>query len=459
MRKAILIATLAAGVAAAQQQPAAVQQLPAPGTQPPPSAAPPSPLPSAQQPPGPPLSLQEATALALKNHPQIAAAKDVAANAGQLITEAKASYYPTVSGEVTAMQGLSSARIGAGSISASQLFNRFGSGLQMSDLLTDFGRRKNLVDRSKFEAQAAEQDTQATTYDVVLGVNRAYYGVLQAKAYVTVANETIRVRQTLLDQVTALANANLKSQLDVNFAGVNLQEAKLLLIRSQDAVERSYADLTRALGADQVTQYDLSVSTVPPAPPQSAEPLIAEAAQNRPELRGMQLHLQGAQAFEHAEADLKKPSVSFYAVGGGLPYLDQTPRVAPYGYEGAAINLDIPVFNGHLFSAREQAAHYNTLAVTERIRNVRQAVENDVRNAWTAASTAYQRIPVTEQFLKQANDARDLAQGRYNLGLASIVEITQAELNLTQARIENVTATYDYEAAWAQLQYTIGALR
>ena len=146
-------------------------------------------------------------------------------------------------------------------------------------------------------------------------------------------------------------------------------------------------------------------------------------------------------------------------MGGGLPYLDQNPRVAPHGYEGAAVNVDIPIFNGHLFSARKQAAHYEAQAADQRVRNLQQQVERDVRGAWISASTAYQRIPVTEELLKQAQLALELAQGRYNLGLASIVEITQAQLNLTQAQIENVTADYDYQSAYAELQYTIGALR
>ena len=176
---------------------------------------------------------------------------------------------------------------------------------------------------------------------------------------------------------------------------------------------------------------------------------------NRPELKGLQLQLQGAQAFEQAEADLKKPTVSLLAVGGGLPYINQDPRVAPYGYEGAAVNLDIPIFNGHLFSARREAARYEALAVSDRVRNLQQQVVNDVRDAWISASTAYQRIPVTEQLLKQANLTVQLAQGRYNLGLATIVDITQAQLNLTEAQIENVTATYDYQTAYAQLQYTM----
>lgn len=422
-------------------------------------APPPAPAAPANTAPQPPLSLPDATAMALKSHPQIAAAQDTASSAGQHITESKAAYYPTVDVEITGAQGLSQSRLSAGALSASQLFNRFGQGLQITQLVTDFGRRKNLVAQSQYEAQAAVQNTQATIYDVVLGVNRGYFGVLQAQSYVTVANETVRARQTLTDQVTALANANLKSQLDVNFAAVNLSEAKLLLIRSQDAVDQAYADLARALGQEQVVRYKLANVPSPGTPPANAEPLITDAIQNRPELRNVQLQLQGAQAFEKAEADLSRPSVSLIAVGGGLPYLGQDPRVAPYGYEGAALNVDIPIFNGHLFTARRQAAHYEAEATSERLRNLRQQVERDVRSAWISASTAYQRIPVTEEFLKQAQLALELAQGRYNLGLASIVEITQSQLNLTQAQIENVSATYDYQVAYAQLQYTVGALR
>jgi len=420
----------------------------------------PATLPSAPAAPGQAvLTLPQATAMALQSHPQIAAARQTAAAAGQRITETRAPYYPVVNGEITGGQGLAQSRIGAGALSASQLFSRFGQGLQVTQLVTDFGRTKNLVARSQYQAQAADQSTQSTVYDTVLGVNRGYFGVLQAQAYVTVANETIRARQTLTDQVTALANANLKSALDVSFANVNLSEAKLLLIRSQDAVEQAYADLARSLGQDQVVRYRLASVASPAAPPASPEPLIADAIQNRPELRDVKLQLQGAQSFEKAEADLSHPSLSVIAVGGGLPYLNQDPRVAPYGYEGAAVNLEIPIFNGHLYSARKGAAHYEALATSERLRNLQQQIERDVRSAWISASTAYQRIPVTEQLMKQAQLALELAQGRYNLGLASIVEITQAQLNLTQAQIENVSANYDYQIAYAQLQYTVGALR
>jgi len=406
------------------------------------------------------LTLNQAVTIAIQNHPQIAAAQNLEAAAGQRVTEARAPYYPAVNGEVTGSQGNYLSRLGAGSLTTSQLFSREGEGLVVNQLITDLGRTGSLVANARLQAQAAAQTTQATRYDIILGVNRAYFGVLESQALVRVAQETVSARQTLTDQVTALGNAQLKSQVDVSFAQVNLSEAQLLLIRARANLQQSFVDLARALGQDiPPAQYQLVEGTIPGAPPPTIEDLVAQAVQNRPELADLRFRYQAAQKFEEAERDLKRPNVTLVAVGGALPYLEQNPRVAPGGYEGVAINVEIPIFNGHLFSAREQAARYESLAANQRVRDLQQQVEHDVRTAWLTVNTAYQRIPVTVELVSQAQLAQTLAQGRYDLGLASIVELTQAQLNLTQAQIENVGVQYDYESAYAALQYTIGALR
>jgi outer membrane protein len=405
------------------------------------------------------LTLAQAEAIALKNHPRIAAAQNFESAAEQRVTQARAPYYPLLNAEITASQANYGARLGAGALSDSLLFNRQGEGLAVSQLITDLGRTRNLVASSRLRQQAAAQTTQSTRYDVVLAVNRAFYEALEAQALIKVARQTVHARQVLTDQVTALAKAQLKSQLDVSFAQVNLSEAQLLLIRAQDNLRQSWADLTRALGVDTTpVEYVLVDTPQPDAPPADTEALVGQAIQNRPELSELRLLYQSAQRFEEAEKDLKKPNVTFVAVAGGLPYLDQTPRIAPDGYEAAALNLEIPIFNGHLFSARERAAHYESLAANQRLRDLEQQVRHDVRAAWLTASNAWQRIPVTRDLLGQATLALELAQGRYNLGLASIVEVTQAQLSLTQAQIENVNAGYDYQNAYAALQYTSGSL-
>jgi outer membrane protein len=398
--------------------------------------------------------------LAIKNHPQIAAAQNMQSAAGQRVVEARAPYYPALNGEVIGSQGLYNSRIGAGALAASVLFSREGDGLAVNQLITDFGRTHNLVASSKLQEQAAAQTTQATLFDVTLGVTRAYFAVLQSEALVRVAQETVTARQTLSEQVAALGRAQLKSQLDVSFAQVNLSEAQLMLIQARANLQQAFSDLGRALGIDNpATEYQLMEGASPGTPPPTVEDLVAQAIQNRPELAELRFSYQAAQKFETAERDLKHPSVNLVAAGGALPYIDQNPRIAPEGYEGVAINVEIPIFNGHLYSAREQAAHYEALAANQRLRDQQQQIEHDVRVAWVAANTAYQRIPVTVQLINQAQLAADLARGRYDLGLASIVEVTQAQLNLTEAQIQNAGAQYDYQSAYAFLQFTIGTLR
>jgi outer membrane protein len=160
---------------------------------------------------------------------------------------------------------------------------------------------------------------------------------------------------------------------------------------------------------------------------------------------------------EDAEKDLTHPTLNMVGAMGFLPYINSTG--VPHEYEGVAMNLSVPLFNGHLFSARRESARYRANEADQRLRDIQERVARDVRVAWASSMNAFQRIDVTAQFLRQATLALDLAQGRYNLGLASIVELTQAQLNVTQAEIENLSAKYDYQTQNAALQYSAGLLR
>jgi len=231
----------------------------------------------------------------------------------------------------------------------------------------------------------------------------------------------------------------------------------LLLIRADDNLQRSFADLARAIGSDQPAGFELSDEPLPASPPAQPEPLIDEAMKNRPEVASFRLSSDAAHRFAEAEKDLNRPTVSFVAVAGFLPYVN-APQI-PAEYEGAAVNVNIPILNGHLFAARREAARYRATAEDQRLRDAQLRITRDVRVAWANATTAYQRLDVTAQFVKQASLALELAQGRYNLGLSSIVELTQAQLNLTRAEIESLGAKYDYQSQYSALQYASGQLR
>jgi outer membrane protein len=270
----------------------------------------------------------------------------------------------------------------------------------------------------------------------------------------------VAARQLLVDQVTSLAQNKLRSQLDVSFASVDLAQAKLMLIRAQDGVQQAFAELTRALGLDQQQTYKLTEEPLPPSPPADSSDMVAQAFQQRPELAGLRLERDAAQRFERAEHDLSYPTVSLVGVGGFIPYIHQLTAVpTPPEYESAAVNVEIPIFNGGLFTARREAARFKAQAADQRVRDLEESVARDVRVAWSDSTTAYHQLDVTAELLRQATMALDLAQGRYNLGLSSIVELTQAQLNLTQAEVENLGAKYDYQKSYAVLQYATGMLR
>jgi outer membrane protein len=410
---------------------------------------------------GPPmLTLQQAEALAIKNHPQIQAAQNEINFANEQVVINRAPYFPGVTAAITASQAEFRSRIGAGDLTDSRLFNREGQGVTVEQLITDSGRTSSLVASARFQAQAAIQNSTATRYTVLLDVNRAYFNVLRAQDTVKVAQETVSARQTVDTQITELARNKLRSDLDVALADVNVSEAKLLLVRAQDSVTGALAELGRAMGSDQPANYQITGEPLPASPPSTADVLVTQAIDNRPELASLRSSRESAYKFYHAEKDLKRPTVTAMAVAGYTPYIQNPTTVAlPPEYEAVGVNASIPIFNGHLFSARAEAAYQKALESDQQLRDEQERIARDVRVAWASAMDAYQRIDVTAQFLRSATLGLQLAQGRYDLGLASIVELTQSQLNVTNAEIENLNAKYDYQIQYAALQFTIGLLR
>jgi outer membrane protein len=150
------------------------------------------------------------------------------------------------------------------------------------------------------------------------------------------------------------------------------------------------------------------------------------------------------------------PTISALGAAGLVPF-NETP-LAPR-YAAAGFNVNIPIFNGHLFSALQSEANFRAQAENQYLRDLQNQIVRDVQTAWLNANSAYQRLSVTDRLLEQANLALDLAQSRYRLGLSSIIELSQAELNQTEARIEQASAKYDYDAQYSLLNYQLGALR
>lgn len=416
--------------------------------------------PSSQQAPPPAaaqsLTLQDAEKIAIQNHPQIQAASYLATAAKAQVTEARSDYYPHAYGSVTGVKAENNSRVAAGALNNPIIFSRFADGVTVQQLVTDFGRTHELVKSSELHAKAQEENVTTTRADVLLQVDAAYYGVLKAQAVLQVAEETVKDRQLVSDQITALEKNKLKSGLDVSFANVDLAQAQLLLVQAQNDLQASLAELSAALGYSDQRTFQLAEQPLPPAPPADLPTLIAQAIRNRPELVSRRLEVNSAQSYATAERDLWFPTLSAVGTAGLTPYRQDT---LGSRYAAAGFNVNIPIFNGRQFNALHAEANAEANAQQQFLRDLQDAIVRDVRKAWLNANSGYQRLALTDQLLNQANQALNLAQARYKLGLSSIIELSQSQLNETQAEIAQASAKYDYAAQLSALNYQIGALQ
>jgi outer membrane protein len=402
------------------------------------------------------LTLAEAQSIAVQNHPEIQAATQLASAAAAQVKEVQSLYYPQASGAATGTYAENNSRIAAGFINSPSVFNKFADGVSVSQLVTDFGRTHELSKSSQFHAQAQQENVVTTRADVLLRVNLSYFAVMKAQSVLQVAEETVKARQLVVDQVSALAKSSLKSGLDVSFANVDLARAQLLLVQAQNDLQSSFAQLSDALGYSDQRTFQLVDEPSPGSPPPDIAPLIVEALQNRPEIISQGLDVRSAQSYATAERDLWFPTISAAGVTGLVPYRQDT---LPSRYAAAGFNMNIPIFNGRLFNAEHTEATARARAQEQFLRGLQNRIAQDVRTAWLNVISAYQRLSLTQQLLDQTTQAFDLAKGRYQLGLSSIIELSQAQLNLTEAQVEQVSAQYDYESQTANLNYQLGRVK
>jgi outer membrane protein len=410
--------------------------------------------PSAQ--PAQRLTLAEAESIAIQNHPRIQAATELASAAAAQVREVQSLYYPQANGAATGSYAENNSRIGAGYLNSPALFNKFADGVSVSQLVTDFGRTHQLSKSAHWHAQAEQENVVTTRADVLLRVNLSYFGVMKAQSVLRVAEETVKARQLVADQIGELAKSSLKSGLDVSFANVDLARAQLMLVQAQNDVQSSYAQLSDALGYSDQRTFQLVDESLPGAPAPDVAPLIVEALQNRPEIVSQGFDVRSAKSYATAERDLWFPTISAVGVTGLIPYRQDT---LPSRYAAAGFNVSVPIFNGKLFNAEHTEASARARAQEQNLRGLQNRIAQDVRTSWLNAIAAFQRLSLTQQLLDQTTQAFDLAKGRYQLGLSSIIELSQAQLGLTEAQVEQVSAQYDYQVQTANLNYQLGRVK
>jgi outer membrane protein len=406
--------------------------------------------------PLPTLSLADAEARALHNQPRLAAETLRAEAMGKRVQESRSAYFPQLAGNLTAVKANGDTAVAAGAVTTSSTSTRVAGGFTLTQLVTDFGRTSELVRSSRLTAQAASQHTEDVKLQILRDVDQAYFATEAAESVRGTAQAVLAFRQTSLRQLTALAQSQLRSTLDVQFAQVLVSEAQIAVVHADSAVQEARAQLAATMGEDTVPDYALVEQSQPPLLEDDVQVYIREAITTRPDLKALKLQAQAAQQFAKSESKLNYPDVNLLGTAGEVPERDHT---LEQNYGAAGINIHVPVFNGGLYSGRAAEARLRALAVNRDVSNLTLLITRDVRTNWAQARDAYLQIQVTRDLVDQTAVALRLAQARYDAGLGSIVELNQAELSQTSALISAASARFDYLSTRAALNYTLGILR
>ncbi|MGO8717830.1 MAG: TolC family protein [Acidobacteriaceae bacterium] len=404
------------------------------------------------------LTLAEAEQIATRNNPRIHVSQLLARAQHQVVRETRSAYLPQLEGGAVAADANTGSRFTFDGLRSTRLLTHAGGGLDFHQLITDFGHTSNLIASSKLYEKAQNAQAMASTLDVVLVTDQVFYNTLEAQALVQVAEQTVATRQTTDQQITELTRNKLRSTIDLAFAEENLAQARLLLLDAQTQYNGDLNALTSVLGFDRPMTYTL-VETGGPvsSPPPDQDQLVQMALKQRPDLMALDYDQQAAKKYSRAEREQLLPTLSTMGVVGGTPIRDDQYFTGNW-FGAVGVNLEVPLFSGFRYVAEADEADERAKAAQENLRDLRDRVVRDVRDAWLQCNTSYQKIAVTQQLVQASNMGLQLAQARYKLGLSSIVELSESQLEQTQASIENVNARYEYQLSLAALHYQLGTL-
>jgi len=431
------------------------------------TASDPAPATGASSPPGPSeagevpeLTLERLIQIALENQPRIRNAEAVRRGAEARVGTARAGYFPTIN--TTLGYNRATANIGGGiSPATGTPIPRRVSGTSVNNQNFTAGFSQNIFDsfRREWRVQVAREDLNAagfdlstTRQDVILNVHQTYYNHLLAVRLVEVSQEAVERNIQNLNRAKGFFEVGTRPKIDVTRAQVDLANAELDRVRARNRVATTLTALNNAIGVPDHPPYRLKKELEITPTPATLEESIRMGLESRTELRALQARIRSAEASLTLARRNFLPSLSGDA---NWNYRGQELPFAPNWLAG--VTLTVPVLNPPLFSQHNEAAA--TLAAAQASAEItQQNIILEVQQNYLALEEARERIRTSEVLVLQARENLELAEGRYQVGVGPLIDVTDAQLALTRAESENIQALIDFKLAEFQLRKASGLL-
>jgi outer membrane protein len=409
------------------------------------------------------VTLAEALRAARAHQPALDLARGNAVTARGQADQARSALLPQVSAQVYYKRGTNNfVPQPGGMTSPSQqtlmsslaTYGQWFAGLNASQLVYDFGESINRWKAARVAAEAVDENGRTSQAQVDFNARSAFFTARAAKDLVGVARDTLANQEKHLGQVQGFVDVGTHPQIDLTQARADRATAQLQLITAENNYAVAKAMLNQAMGVERSVDYDLSDEEMPAVTGEDGdvEVLIGDAKQTRPEMASLRLTLKSQELGLRAARDQYWPALSLSgSANDSGPYLDRT----NWNFSGM-VTLSVPLLQGGAIDAQIHQAEGQVTQAQAQLEIERLQVRLDVEQARLGIRAAKAAITAADDALANTRDRLRLAEGRYTTGVGSIIELGDAQVALTTAAAQKVSAEYQLYSARAQLLKALG---
>lgn len=401
-----------------------------------------------------PITVNQALEIAFRNNPDLRIATDAVNRSVGVVAEARARFNPTLSSQIVQLyQGpavsVSGAMTGGQDVTITPPSQKSARASVFLPL-DAFGRLRYSSDIAHDQFQISYLSLLRTSQQLIAQVKRNYYEVLRTCGQADTAQAAVDVAAVRLKNTDARYKEGTVPKFDVTTAQVDLANLNQNLILARSRVNIAQANFNRVLGISPNASTQVVKSAIP-IDLASVDIVEADktAKAQRPEVKIQQMSIALSKTNIALQRTGAKPSLG---IQGNYNYVSaQSFSSSNMSYD-AAITLSVPIWDGGVTKAKVDQAYADLYSATDTLAQVELVVSQEVSTAALVLEEAAKRTTSTAESVALAEEALRLANVRYEAGIAVLVEVTNAESQLTQARFNLVNAQYDYAIALAELQ-------
>jgi outer membrane protein TolC len=406
-------------------------------------------------------SLVELIDLAEAHNPETRVAWENARAQAGALGIARSELFPTLA--AVAVAGVDRQEIPFGSQFFRQTVPNFQLSLNLNYTIFDFGARRGRINAESARLLASNFAFNDVHRQLIYDVSQAYYRLLNAAGQEEAAGASLVNARTVQQAAEERLRNGLATLPDVLEARSATAQAEYDLQAVLGAEQIARGDLATALGVSATTRIrvrPLSEIQTPEGIADSVEQAIVRALEQRPDLQGRVAEIRLAKAERQQARSAFYPTLSVTAnpTVESLYVLQQT---LPWGHTAdlsgsLTVNLNWTVFDGGARRSRVAQAEARIRQAEAQLSAVRDRIEDQVWAAYSNLNTAFRQREAATALLTAATESYHAALESYNYGVRNLLDVTNAQKVLAQARSTDILARTQVLAALADLVFRTG---